>query len=359
MFYLITVCKSNPNDQLNINQMMIDSAQLLETINFIQPIILAAAENTVLALNFRLKEIVQQSFVIVVYLPNQIEIQENALVQSILNRLQTIGLRQRYHVSSLVTSPVYNPAAHRQTNNQQLCDLHGFDQQSVPQEYICQLTQEVMDLPVKLPGVAGTYVDYRAISTSLTNNPVNPFDRTALTLDDLEIDTTLKLEIDLFIKIDVCGSELVEKINAGLDINEELHKVHLSNEGNPYGLDRQRYNLATSRVSMWRNITKSNPAGQVIERYREEVEFININYPHPSKTKLALKDYLHAICSRNVEKYTSLVNLYPNEVRKYFHILGNRNGLRQLFSEPAPRPSVEGDDIFLEPRRERVLQINR
>lgn len=83
-------------------------------------------------------------------------------------------------------------------NEKKLDDLHASD--SIPNKFKCALLSSIMDDPVSDPNQPEVKFDRRHIERRLGEKQENPFTRQALTPSQLVADTTLKAEIDAFVK---------------------------------------------------------------------------------------------------------------------------------------------------------------
>lgn len=68
----------------------------------------------------------------------------------------------------------------------------------IPDEFTDPLVNTLMRDPVKLP--SGIIVDRHTINQQLLNNPLDPFSRAEMTIDDVVPATELKAKIDAWVK---------------------------------------------------------------------------------------------------------------------------------------------------------------
>ena len=71
--------------------------------------------------------------------------------------------------------------------------------ENAPEEYLDPLTYEVMKDPVRLP-TSDTVVDRSTIAQQLLNDPLDPFNRQPLKIEDVVDETELKEQIEAFIE---------------------------------------------------------------------------------------------------------------------------------------------------------------
>lgn len=68
----------------------------------------------------------------------------------------------------------------------------------IPEEFTDPIVQTLMRDPVVLP--SGNIVDRHSIRQQLLNNPMDPFNRAPMTIDDVKPATELKARIDAWVK---------------------------------------------------------------------------------------------------------------------------------------------------------------
>lgn len=74
----------------------------------------------------------------------------------------------------------------------------SFSDSDIPEKFLCSLTSQIMDEPVKLP--SGVYVDKNVLHLSYIQNPVDPFTRQPLVGDIFKVDNELQKSIADFVK---------------------------------------------------------------------------------------------------------------------------------------------------------------
>lgn len=70
--------------------------------------------------------------------------------------------------------------------------------QDAPDEFLDEIMSTFMRDPVVLP--SGHYVDRSTITQHLLNDPIDPFNREAMTMDDVKPATELKARIDAWLR---------------------------------------------------------------------------------------------------------------------------------------------------------------
>lgn len=353
-YYAITVRMSDglDRDAFTTKKMQNDAARLLEQLNFTAPIRLQGPDQ-IQILNFRFMEIVQKSFVIVVSIDSSLSLE--LLANTINECLGAINFQREYVVSRIIADESIQRLAQSHqhcTNTEQQVELTSFNRQNIPERFLCALSQQVMDTPVRLPN--GSIIDSMIFQINYSVNPVNPFTNLPMQPEEVIADKCLAAEIRAFVQIEVLASDVVTAINDALGtLTLPLHSAYMSSEGNPYGSESQRYTIARSNYTVWKTVVVHNRDQQITDHYRQEIIFHPLNYPDPSHTVRALKDAYHALITQNPNRFEAITQCYPAEARKFFYVFANQVSTQYRFNNLRfmQRPHTEDASYSLEPRR--------
>ena len=120
------------------------------------------------------------------------------IVADFNKHLKLLDLPYRYFVSgSVITDNLFSKPEDQTENQKKLDALKCFDE-VVPDEFLCGLTFQVMDTPVRIPDYDGRLELFVAVRI-ISEGGLNPFNRNTLTHDDVVEDKDLKNQIKLFI----------------------------------------------------------------------------------------------------------------------------------------------------------------
>lgn len=360
MFYIVTFRMNEGLDRsiFTTEKILADAISFLNILNFERPLRLRN-ENSVYQFSFRLRRLIGESFQVLSYFP--LSEHPGSLQRGLLHILQQSRFAREYYISLIEVIDNAESAERGvpfQTQNQKLIDqLAGLDHDSIPERYFCALTEQMMDLPVQLPG--GQVVDWEAFAKANAQSSVDPFTNVAITHDQVINLYGLQGEIYAYIQVELFSVDLVERINEVITpIDFRLHSAFMKGEGNPYGYESQRYALAQTTSTIHRTVPGLDAAQRLVDRYREEVEFYPVSYPHPDHTIRALKDAYHSLMSGDLENFSRIANYYPGEARKFFFNFANRIKPGQRFHEIElmQRPYTQFGSCFFESHRERINQ---
>jgi hypothetical protein len=111
--------------------------------------------------------------------------------------LKFMNLAKRYFVSMLIISPDISNDIFV-TQNQSLLEKSNFKHNKVPQQYLCALTNQLMDKAVIIPDFDGR-IDMFAITRIITTSGKNPYTNKKLTYKDIKVDIKLTKKISAFV----------------------------------------------------------------------------------------------------------------------------------------------------------------
>lgn len=93
-------------------------------------------------------------------------------------------------------------------NTQNARKLDGYNCVDIDTRFLCGITHEIMTHPMYDRNHPHQKMDYRPLLTWLSENNTHPFNRSALSADDLEYDEKLKVEIDQFVTATIDAGEM-------------------------------------------------------------------------------------------------------------------------------------------------------
>jgi hypothetical protein len=298
-------------------------------------------------------ELSGKSFIVMASIPGEISSsnQKNIFIifEDMFNKILTAKvLAEDYQISTLNIAnqeKMFEVSRNYATLNQMLLDKAGF-KDDLPEEFTCQLSNQVMDEPVTLP--SGVVVELAVIMIAYSRNPLDPYTNSPFDPELLEVNEDIKNKIEDFMVLQVLAKEQVKQINAGLDSYKKQIE-DTSKVGNPYGIDSQRYNIGGSFCTVLKMLSMRKASG-VIEQYKEEHRVFSLNFPDKSKTETAVKDLFHAVRNKNRDKVDLIMNAYPLGVRQYLFDFANQFNFfsklelkfnPQIYPQPLDQPHLD------------------
>ncbi len=119
-------------------------------------------------------------------------------LQSIEQSTTTYLAQQRTRLFSLAATSIPQRSQHALALSE--LTRNGFDENTIPGNFLCSLSREIMDDPVFDPHHPQYKFDRASIERSLNNKNENPFTRTPLMKSELLSDTKLKSEIESYVQ---------------------------------------------------------------------------------------------------------------------------------------------------------------
>jgi hypothetical protein len=346
MAYVFQISKKSSES----DSMLSDIKMLLRQLNFIDTITVRIFPATY-PVYFQCEEVAADHFKIISYLPSNIDFV--ATVEGIRKSISALNLQNYYEITrQWISASAEVPRSIYKTDHQQAVDVWESAEINLPSNYKCSMTTQVMDAPVRLPGLQEIYIDYSSLVSILYKSLINPFTQRPVELADFIIARSLQIEIEIFIMVEIFSREVIEKVNACLDFDPNLHGASLAYDAINFFGDRLQPNFYQSRN---RTLFWQCGYDEEGEMYRRQVEIFTLNYPSKTQTTAALKHIARAILNNDTATFFNIVNAYPDIARK--HLIMFANGFSQkkfAWAEPAPRP-LNKKELEPEPHFKRFL----